>query len=182
MSMDTAPRTHRFVAADLLTPGYRVVGKVLAPSTGVTGLMNDVTNSFLEVYDARLARMHMPTKLVDHFETISLVKAHVFAVCLARREDIGPQAIARGGYARVTPYPARLISSIYELEGELEWPGRFDFKAIMVEGNSDFVPLYNVRLTAILIQSLKIESPAVLFNRKQIDLLGLINQRAKPKE
>ena len=184
MTMDATTRvtTHRFVPADFLTPGYRVVGKILVPSMGATGVMNDTTNSFLEVFDARLARVHMPTKLVDHYEAIQLVKRQVFAICLGRREDIGPQAVARGGYARVVPYEVRITSSVYELEGVVEWPGRFDFKAIMVEGKSDFVPLYDAKLTAILIPTLKLESPAVLFNRQHVDLMGLLSQRAKPKE
>lgn len=32
-------------------------------------------------------------------------------------------------------------------------------------------------LTAILIPSLRIESPAVLFNRKQVDILALLSDR-----
>jgi len=183
MSMDsTAPRTHRFVAADILASSYRIVGKVLVTSTGVMGMMNDTTHSFMEVHDARLARLHMPTKLVDHFEIVRLVKAHVFVICTARREDIGPQSLARGGYTNVVEYLVRVTTQVYELEGMLEWPGRFDFTAIMSEGTRDFIPLYKATLTAILIPNLKVESPSMLFNRRQVDLLGLTTQRAKPEK
>jgi hypothetical protein len=72
----------------------------------------------------------------------------------------------------MVPYPLRLTTQVYELQGTLEWSGRFDFATIMVEGVRDFVPLYNATLTAILIPQLKIESPAVLFNRRQVDLLA----------
>ena len=41
----------------------------------------------------------------------------------------------------------------------------------------DFVPLYNATLTAILIPQLRIESPAILFNRKQVDLLAVISEK-----
>ena len=67
MTMDTSPRTYRFLPADILTSGYRVVGKIMVTSTGTIGILNDNTHSILEVHDARLARLHMPTKLVDHF-------------------------------------------------------------------------------------------------------------------
>ena len=30
-------------------------------------------------FDARLARLHMPTKLVDHFEVVRLVKTKIMA-------------------------------------------------------------------------------------------------------
>lgn len=177
MSMDTAPRTHRFVVADFLTPGYRVVGKMLVSNTGTMGLLNDPTTSYMEVHDAKLARLHMPTKLVDHFEVVRLVKKQVFAVCMSRREDVGPVALARGGYSKVIEYAIRMTTQVYELQGTLEWPGRFDFSAIMSEGTRDFIPLYDTLLTAILIPSLRIESEAVLFNRTQVDLLALLNQR-----
>ncbi len=180
MSMDTAPRTHRFIAADFLTPGYRVVGKMLVSNTGAMGMINDTNNSFMEVHDAKLARLHMPTKLVDHYEIVRLVKKQIFAICLARREDVGPVALARGGFTKVVEYPVRMTSEVYELQGTLEWPGRFDFGAIMSEGTRNFIPLYTATLTAILIPSLRIESDAVLFNRDQVDLLALLNQRVKP--
>ncbi len=176
--MPTEPTvTHRLIAADFLTTSYRVVGKVMTPNTGMVGLLNDTTTSFMEVLDAKLARLHMPTKLVGEYKVIDLVKTNVFAVCLTRREDIGPQALARGGYQNLAKYPLRVTTQVYELEGTLEWAGRFDFATVMVEGIRDFVPLYDTTLTAILIPALRIESPAVLFNRRMVDLLALISDK-----
>ena len=169
--------THRMLAADFLTQSYRVVGKMMVPNTGVFGLINDPTTSFKEVFDAKLARIHMPTKLVGEYKMIDLVKDNVFAICLTRREDVGPQALARGGYQNLVEYSIRLTTRVYELEGILEWSGRFNFAAIMVEGVRDFVPIYNATLTAILIPQLRIESPAILFNRRQVDLLGLVSEK-----
>lgn len=176
--MPTEPvTTHRLISVDFLTPSYRVVGKVMTPHTGVIGLLNDTTTSFMEVLDAKLARLHMPTKLVGEYRVIDLVKSNVFAVCLTRREDIGPQALARGGYQNLAKYPLRVTTQVYELEGTLEWAGRFDFATVMVEGIRDFVPLYDTTLTAILIPTLRIESPAALFNRRMVDLLALISDK-----
>jgi hypothetical protein len=96
--------THRMLAADFLTQSYRVVGKMMIPNTGVVGLINDPNTSFMEVVDAKLARIHMPTKLVGEYKVIDLVKDNVFAICLTRREDLGPQALARGGYQNLVEY------------------------------------------------------------------------------
>ncbi len=177
--MDTGPRTHRFLPVDILTSSYRVAGKLAVSTNGVMGLMNDPTHSYMEVQDARLARIHMPTKLVDHFETIRLFKRQVFAIALARREDLGPHGIVRGGYISVTEYPVRLTTQVYEIEGKIEYPGRFDFSALMAEGTRDFVPIFEATLTAILIPTLRVESPGMLFNRTQTDLLALQGQRVK---
>ena len=172
-------RTQRLISADFLTHSYRVVGKLMVPHSGVTGLMNDPTNSFMEVLDAKLARLHMPTKLVGEYQVIDLVKANVFAICLARREDVGPQALARGGYQNMVKFPLRLVTQVYELEGTLEWAGRFDFATVMVEGIRDFVPLYDAKLTATLIPQLCIETPALLFNRRQVDMLAQVTDKKK---
>jgi hypothetical protein len=146
------------------------------------GVLNDVTKSHLEIHDARLARIHMPTKLVDHFEVVRLVKAQIFVVCAGRREDLGPMAIVRGGYSNVTNLPARLVTSIYEIEGKIESTGRFDFVTLISDKTRNFVPLFDAILTAILIPNLKVESPGILFNREKIDLLALLNQRAKEEK
>ncbi len=177
MTLESPTITQRSVPADFYMPSYRIVGKVMVPNTGLMGLINDQTHSFMEIIDARLARVHMPSKLVDHYEVVRIVKSQIFAIALTRREDIGPQALARGGYVRLTEYPLRIATPVYELQGLLEWAGRFDFSTVMIEGSRDFVPIYDARLTAVLIPALKVESPAVLFNRRQVDLLALNNQR-----
>jgi hypothetical protein len=149
----------------------------MVPNSGMTGLLNDTTNSFLEVLEATLARLHMPTKLVGQYNMIDVVKPNVFAVCLTRREDVGPQGLARGGYKTLVQYQVRVTTPVYELEGTMEWAGRFDFATIMVEGTRDFVPLYDATLTAILIPQLRVESPAILFNRRHVDLLALSSDK-----
>ncbi len=174
--------THRLLAADFLTPSYRVVGKTMTPNTGIIGIMNDTTTSFMEVMDAKLARIHMATKLVGEYNVVDLVKNNIFAVCLTRREDVGPQALARGGYQNLLNYSVRLTSEVYEIEGTLEWAGRFDFATIMLEGTRDFVPLYNATVRAILIPQFRIESPAILFNRKYVDMLAMVNEKKESKK
>jgi hypothetical protein len=177
----TSPRTYRFLAADVFTSGYRVVGKIMVTSHGAMGLMNDPTRSAIEVNDARMARLHMPTKLVDHFEIVRMMKKHVYAVCLTRREDLGPQAMVRGGYTSVIEYPIRITTQMYEIEGIMELPGRFDFTALIADGSRDFLPIFNATLTAILIPALRVESPGMLVNRTQVDVMALLNQRVKPE-
>ena len=182
MALPNPAHTHRFVPVDILTTSYRVVGKMMVSNTGIIGLLNNPNTSFMEVHDARLARIHMPTKLADHFEIIRLTKTHLLIVSLNRREDIGPQSLARGGYATVKQHNILVTMQNYEMEGFIEWQGRFDFRVLMAEGTRDFVPLYNAKVTGVLIPTLKIQSSVMLFNRQQLDLLGLLNQRMDENE
>ena len=180
--MVNSPRTHRCIPADILTSSYRVVGKVTVSTNGVMGMMNDPTHTYIEVLDARLARIHMPTKLVDHFEIVRLIKSQVFAVCAARREDLGPTGIQRGGYSSISELPVRLATHVYEIEGKLEVAGRFDFSVMISDRTRNFIPMYEAVLTAILMPNLKAESPGVLINREKVDMLALLTQRAKEEK
>jgi len=180
--MDTSPRTYRFLPADIYTSGYRVVGKVMISTNGLMGIMNDITKSHLELHDARMARIHMPSKLVDHFEVVRMVKSQVFAVCAARREDLGPSGIQRGGYTNVSSMPARLTTHVYEIEGKIEAAGRFDFAVMVTDKTRNFIPVYEAVLTAILIPNLKAESPGILVNREKVDIMALLGQRVKEEK
>jgi hypothetical protein len=179
MTMDISSHTYRFLPADILTSSYRVVGKIMVSNTGAMGILNDSTHSAMDVHDSRMARLHMPTKLVDHFELVRMMKQHIHTVCMARREDLGPQALVRGGYTNVTEYPVRITTQMFEIEGILELPGRFDFAALMTEGSRDFIPVFNAALNAILIPNLRVQSAGMLVNRRVIDLAALTNQRVK---
>ena len=180
--MDSSNRTYRFLPADVYTAGYRVVGKIMVSTNGIMGVLNDNTKSHLEIHDARMARIHMPTKLVDHFEVVRLVKMQVFAVCATRREDLGPTAVVRGGYSNVTSMPSRMATGVYEIEGKLEVTGRFDFVTLISDKTRNFIPMFDAVLSAILIPNLKVESPGILFNREKVDMLALLNQRAKEEK
>lgn len=180
MSMDSSPRTYRFMPADILTTSYRIVGKIMVTNHGAMGMLNDTTHSGMEINDARLARLHMPTKLVDHFELVRLMKGRAHAVCLPRREDLGPQALVRGGYTNTVEYTVRVTTQMFEIEGIMELPGRFDFTGLMTEGTREFIPMFNATLTGILIPNLRVESTGMLINRRHIDMMALLNQRVKP--
>ena len=177
--MDSSPRTYRFLPADIYTSGYRVVGKVMVSTNGIMGVLNDINKSHLELHDARMARIHMPTKLVDHFEVVRLVKSQVFAICAARREDLGPFQLQRGGDSSVSAMPVRLTTQMYEIEGKIEVAGRFDFASIIADRSRNFLPVYEAVLTAILIPNVKSESPSILINKDKVDTLALLGQRAK---
>jgi hypothetical protein len=177
--MDTSHRTYRFLPADIYTAGYRIVGKIMVTSNGIMGTINDINKSHLEIHDARIARIHMPTKLVDHFEVVRLVKAQVNMVCAARREDLGPTNVVRGGYSNISEIEVRLATDVFEIEGKLQVTGRFDFVSMIADKTRNFIPIFDATLTAILIPNLKVESAGVLFNREKVDLLAFLNQRVK---
>jgi len=177
MTLDTSPRTYRFIPADVFLANQRVAGKITVTSNGAIASLNDPTHSVLEVHDAHLAHPHAPTKVMDHFELTRLVKAQIYAVCLPRPEDLGPQAIVRQGHANVSEYPVHIALPMFEVEGIMELPGRFDFGALTIEGAREFIPILKATLTGFLFTNLRVESGGILVNRRWIDLIALLTQR-----
>jgi hypothetical protein len=78
-------------------------------------------------------------------------------------------------------YGVRLITQVFEIEGTMDLPGRFDFTSLITEGTRDFIPMFNATLTAILLPNLHVESPGMMINRRKVDLLALLHQRVKPE-
>lgn len=166
--------TTRGIVANFFSPSYRIVGRVEVSNSGLTGLLNDPNTSFLKVEEASMARLHEPKKLADRVPQVRMVKRGLVAVALGRREDIGPEGVARGGFGRITPHVIRAITAEYELEGTLEWSGRLDFKIMLTEG-AEFIPLYEVKFRAVQFPDMYLEAAAILINRRKIDVINLLS-------
>ena len=169
---------HRLLSADFLTLSYRVVGKMMVPNNGMLGMMNDTTHSFMEVVDAKLAPIHMPTKLVGEYEIIDLVKHNVFAVCLDAAGKMRVPRHWRGVVIKIwLNIPSGSPPRSTSWKGFWNGPGDLILPRCWWRVPGISSPLYNATLTAILIPQLRIESPAILFNRRQVDLLAVITDK-----
>jgi hypothetical protein len=163
--------TTRFIPADFLTSSHYVFGQVKATSRGMYNTLGDPTTEVLEVYDASLARFQSPNAVINYSPMMWVIKKQVVAVCLNKREYMGPLSIARGGYTRIYEYPVQITATVYELSGTIEWPGRFEFKALMSETGNPFIVVYDAVLISTLFPEQRIERPAMLFNRAYLDTL-----------
>lgn len=174
------PASKRLIAANFFTPSYRILGKVQIGNSGLIGMLNDTTTAFVELHDVTMARVHEPRVLADRLDLTRLVKRGLEAIGVGRREDIGPQSIARGGFGRMTEYGIRAMTATFEVEGILEYAGRFELAAVLIEGMGEFIPFYEARLRAIQFPDLFMESPAILLNRRKIDIVTQLQQGNPP--
>jgi transglutaminase-like putative cysteine protease len=92
---------------------------------------------------------------------------------------MGMQGVMKGGFQRLVPYPVQISTRTYDLSGTLEWSGRFEFSALITEGTSYFIILYDAVLTAPLYPELKIESPVIVLNRDFLETL-IITKKTPP--
>ncbi len=171
--------TNRLISVDIFTASYRVVGKVQVGSSGLMGMLNDDTTSYLRVYEATLARLHMPTKRVAQYEVAELTKRGIHAVCVRTRDEIGPLGLVRGGFTRVVRYRVAAVSQVFEFHGLFNWAGKFDPAVILVKGTSDFLAFYEGTLQAVLFPNLRVEAPGMLINRRKIDIFVHLQEEGK---
>jgi hypothetical protein len=173
------PSATRSIVANFFTPSYRIVGKVDVGSSGLLGLLTDPSTSLVQLTDASTARLHEPKRLADRFSNLQLVKRGLVLVALTLKEEVGPDpATHAAGYTRVNRYPLHLITSDYEIQGTLEWAGRFELVAMLTAGPGDFYPLYDTNIRAVQYPELELESPALIFNRRKLDIISLLSDKA----
>ncbi|MEN6408260.1 MAG: hypothetical protein ABFD44_00945 [Anaerolineaceae bacterium] len=157
--------TQRPVVADFLTNSFRLMGKVYIPSSGLLTLMNDQSSVCADVIQGQMARLTAPEQGMEPVEVTRLVKRHVVAVCVSRREDVGPQAFPRLGFAPLTDYSVLITTDMYEIQGVIQWAGRLDIASLMAVDMPEFFPIFKATITALQSSNLVIECPIVLLNR-----------------
>jgi hypothetical protein len=171
------PSTSRAIVANFFTASYRIIGKVEVGNAGLLGLLTDPSTSLIQLKDASTARLSEPKRLVDRYTVLQLVKRSLIAVAVSQKEEAGPDTHG-GTYTRINKYPVQLITAFFEMQGTLEWAGRFELAAMLTAGAGDFFPLYEATLKAIQHPELELASPAILFNRRSLELISLLTDRA----
>jgi hypothetical protein len=170
------------IAAEIYTTSHRILGRINPVGHGLYSFLNMPTTSYVEMEGAILSRLHQPNRLVARYQTLWLVKQEIVAILVSSKAEIGPTGVARTGYRGREPQWVHVVIGGYELRGMIETSGKFNFGSVMFEGDSIFLPLFSAHLTAILFPKIEAEAPAMLFNRKMVDAMGLMPRREIPEE
>src|SRR5512136_190442 len=152
-----SPIPNRLIPAEILTSSHYIFGQIKVIQSGLLGMLTDTTNSFLEVNEASIAPIYKPSNVMNYASQLYMVRSEIAAVCLGKRDYMGLQGVMKGGFQRLVPYPVQISTRTYDLTGTLEWSGRFEFSALLTEGTSNFIIIYDAILTAPLYPDIKIE-------------------------
>jgi hypothetical protein len=172
----------KLIAAEIYTTSHRILGRIHPGGSGLYSFLNMPTTSYVEIEAAILSRLHQPNRLVARYPELWLVKHEIVAILVSNKAEIGPTGVVRSGYMTREPHWVHIVIGGYELRGMVETHGKFNFGSFIFEGETIFLPLYNAELTAILFPKIEAESPAMLFNRKKVDAIGLMPRREIPEE
>jgi hypothetical protein len=168
------------VSVEIYTTTHRILGRIDSGASGLFSHLNIPTTRYLEVDGAHINRLHQPGKMVARYQTLWVVKNEIVTVLLSSRADwVLPGW--RGGYSTMIPHWIHLVMGGYELRGQVETPGKFNYGSFMIEGDRIFIPLYSTELVAILFPAVRASAPAMLFNREEVDAIGLLPKEAIPR-
>lgn len=163
----------RPISAQVLTNTHLIEGEIQLDTPGLFAFINRPTESYIEILEARMVPLHQVGKGEEDLSRLWLVKSEIAVILVEGRGDLGSTVI-RAGYTKPFPYKVRIVLSGYDINGLIESGGKFDFGAVMFEGVSLFIPIYNVQLLAILFPRLQLSATAALFNRSMVQSIALL--------
>jgi hypothetical protein len=166
-----SPIPNRLIPAEVLTSSHYIFGQIKVMQSGLVGMLTDMTTSHLEINDASLAPIHKPSSVMNYAPQLFIVRSEIAVVSLRKREYMGLQGVMKSGYQRLIPYPVQISTRTYDVTGTIEWSGRFEFSALISEGTSYFIVVYDATLSAPLYPEIKLEAPVMLLNRSFLETL-----------
>jgi GTPase SAR1 family protein len=172
-----SPITNRLIPAEILTSSHYIFGQIKVIQSGLVGMLTDMTTSYIEINDASIAPIHKPASVVNYASQLYMVRSEIAAVSLRKRDYMGLQGVMKSGYQRLIPYPVQISTRTFDIAGMIEWSGRFEFSALITEGTSYFIIVYDATLTAPRYPEIKIESPVMLLNRSFLETL-IVNKKS----
>jgi len=166
------------VQVDLLTSGFRISCRVATGPSGLFGQLNDINTSLLELEDAYYSRLTQPAKIVAHLDSAYLNKNNLTLVVLSRREDLGPQGLARGGYSRLLPVPVLFTTATFEIQGSIDVVTKFDPSELLVGGTNRFINVYSATALMAASPETVFSGAVILVSRAAVEMVA---QQAKGK-
>jgi hypothetical protein len=165
---------------EIFTATHRISGQVSPGPAGLFSFLNLPTESSVEVEEAELNLLYLVGQPPELCPRLWLVKNEMVAVLVRSLGELGPASAVRGGYTKPFPHAVRIVIGGYELRGLIQGGGRFDFRSLMFEGESRFLPLFDGKLSALLFPKVRDEAPGILFNRAMVSTMSPLPREPAP--
>jgi len=159
--------TRNSIPADFFSGGHRVSCQVAVPVGGLSALLIDPLNSYLELEDAYISRINSPGEIVAHYSLAAIRKENILFLILARREDGDPTGVST--LFRPAARRAFLTVRSFELRGTVETETHASPRDIMIQSVGRFIPLYEATATAALFPDTTFDGSLFLVNKDQVE-------------
>jgi hypothetical protein len=166
------------ITVEAYTATHLIRGNVFPGTAGLFSYMNLPTESSLEVEEAEISLLYQIGQAGETAARLWLVKEEIVAMLVRSLGELGPSSAVRSGYTKPFPHMVRVRVGGYEVRGLVHGGGRFDFRAMMFDGESRFLPLFDGHLTALLFPKVASDAPALLFNRGMVTAVSQVGREA----
>ena len=95
-------------------------------------------------------------------------------VVLSRKDDLGPQGLARGGYSRLLPVPVLVTTSTFEIQGSIDVVTKFDPAALLMGGTGRYRNVYNASALMAASPETVFSGAVILVNRMAVEMVAPI--------
>jgi hypothetical protein len=170
------------ILAEVFTETHRVRGQLFPAATGLYNHLNRSTESFIEMEECEINPLHLIAQPGEKFARMYLLKDEIIAVMVRSKGELAAPTVVRAGYTKPFPHWVRAFLSSYELVGQIQTSGRFDFAAFMLEGDVRFMPMYDGTLNAHLFPRVRSQATALVFNRNRLSMLTLTTREYAEQE
>lgn len=170
------------ILAEVFTDTHRIRGQLFPGATGLFNHINRSTESFIEMEECEINPLHLIAQPGEKFSRMFIMKDEIIAVMVRSKGELAAPSVVRAGYTQPFPHWVRALLSSYELVGQIQTSGRFDFAAIMLEGDVRFLAMYDGTLTAHLFPRVRTQASALAFNRNRLAMLMLTTREYAEQE
>jgi hypothetical protein len=166
--MSSGPLSSR-AQADFLTTTHRISGEVQTGTRPLSDMLNDMSQSYLLVYNIYVSRLNDPGEICAHAPVAYLSKENLCLVIVQFREVRAPD---RG---RFTVHEYRVLATLpgFEVEGKFVGPHRLDLRSFSPTALDPFVVLTEATARIAGLSGVTFGGEAILANRARLESLCL---------
>jgi hypothetical protein len=91
---------------------------------------------------------------------------------LSRREELGPQSLARGGYSRLLPVPVLVTTASFEIQGSIDVVTKFDPAELLMGGTGRYINVYNASAAMVASPDTVFSGAVILVSRAAVEMVS----------
>jgi hypothetical protein len=156
-------------AVDFFTSSHRISGQVQTGTKPLCDVLNDGSQSFLQVFNVYVSRLDEPAAIGAYTPMAYLSKENMSFVIVSAREVRAPDQ----GRFTAHDYDALLTLPGVEVRGRFAGPHRLDLRTFSPAALDAFVTLREASVQLLDLPDVTFNGEAVLVNRARLESMGL---------
>jgi hypothetical protein len=157
----------------ILTEHHSISGELRLHDQRLSDYLSDRRESTLRLFNAKVARLNDPAKIIQQQEQAIVLKSWIVVVFEPPQGSV-PFAKRLYGYVRKQQYGVFLVLDGMEVRGTLHTPGELDLKRFLSTVSDGFLPITQATVTMFANENVVVEQDAILVNARLIRYIAQV--------